>query len=327
SARSATVSASTRPSTACGFSNSVWIPGRPPAPASQSKSSSASPRSKLPLPSNSTSPTPSSGLSATCPRASTRSSAHEATHRSMSHLPAPHVWPLLSFTALPPPMHAPLKSCAITPVTSPPRSSSSVAVAATTSSAASPHSAPAFPSAAEPPRARPSATSPCSSPLSKELRPQTPTPSPPRSPPGPPLCFTPPSLHLLRPHPLLYATPRTPEGCRSHYASAGHAPARAPRTSWHAVKRSAFLLDLQHRMAARLRPRARRPRRQRAGPSTLPRPRSHRGCRVRRHLAGVRPTRVARLLALPPRRRAQHAHDLLRSATRGRPAPRQQQAL
>ena len=117
----------------------------------------------------------------------------------------------------------------------------------------------------------------------------------------------------LHPRRRLYATPRTPEVRRSHCARTGSETARAPRTICDLHHRTIFHY-LQHHMAARLRPRPRGSRSQRADPSALPWPGPHRRRRVRRHLAGVRPARVTRLLALPPRRRTQHPHDLLRLA-------------
>ena len=118
---------------------------RQPPPLSPSRIWSALPRSNRNPLLSLMSPIPSWASWATCLHASTRSSAHMATRRSRNHPPAPHAWRHSSSTASPPRTLARLKSCAITPATSPPRSSSLAAVAAMTFCAASPPSALPFP--------------------------------------------------------------------------------------------------------------------------------------------------------------------------------------
>ena len=65
-----------------------------------------------------------------------------------------------------------------------------------------------------------------------------------------------PNPHPPHPLPHPYATPRTPEGCRAHHAGAGHALARAARSTRRAIQHGPILLHLQRPVAARLRPRA-----------------------------------------------------------------------
>src|SRR6185312_17024356 len=142
-------------------------------------------------------------------------------------------------------MRAPLRNCATTPATSPPKSLSSVAAAAMSFCAASPLSAPAFPSAEAHPKAPPLATWRYSLLHSKASPPQIRISLPPRSPFGPPCCFIPPNLHPPRPRPLPYATPRTPEGCRSRHAGAGHTSVCAPRAIPYPLQQRPILFHLQ----------------------------------------------------------------------------------